>query len=228
MKQNIHLDERYARVIDLNYGPHLPDDRQARILDMGCGTGRLLAYLEGKGYGNFIGVDIDSEALAQVPANLRGRTLHVTNLSEFLVENGEQFALILAKDVLYYFHKHEVLDRMREIAQSLKPGGTIVTEVFNGALLSAPYTAAKDLGIQMLFTEQSLRSLLAGGGLEVTQVYGQLQEKQRGVRRFLYDMAVSVWQRAFRLLYLLERGADPNNPRILSKSLLAVAKRPLG
>lgn len=213
-------------IIDVNYGSYLPIDRQARILDLGCGTGRMLTYLENKGYSNFIGIDIDSESLVQVPENLRNRTLCVTDLSKYLSENRGMFALIVVKDVLYYFNKNEACHRMNEIASALEDGGIIIAEVFNGATLSATYTAAKDIGIKMVFTEQSLFNILRGSGLEVIKVFGQLEERNYGLRRMLYKLAVSVWHKVLQLIYLLERGMDTNNPRIFNKSLLAVAKKP--
>ncbi len=214
-------------VFDSNYGRHLPVARDARILDIGCGSGRMLAFLESRGYTNFLGVDIDAGVLLQVPGHLQDRTMQITDLSAFLHEHSEIFDLILAKDVLYYFSRHEVTQRMLEIAQAIRPGGRIVVEVFNGAVLTATYTAAKDVGILAIYTEQSIRTLLEGAGLHVTEVYGQ-RPGRGGVLRPLYNFLAGFWKNMLRLIYVLERGIDPNNPKILEKSLLAVAHKTIG
>ena len=99
-------------VFDLNYGRHLPKDHRARILDIGCGSGLMLAFLESKGYMNFLGVDIDADVLSQVPSHLQDRTMQITDLSTFLRERDGSFDLILAKDVLYYISRHEAAQRM--------------------------------------------------------------------------------------------------------------------
>ena len=212
-------------MLENNYGPHLPPDRNICILDLGCGSGLLLAYLHGKGYRNLRGVDIDSNALALVPEHVRAHTEHISDLSQYLRDHQAKFDLIIAKDVLYYFPRHEAPQRMHEIAGALRPGGTIIAEVFNAALLTAGYTAAKDVGIQTMYTEQSLGALLQGAGLDVLKVYGAVNAKGSWRRPF-YRLAVFVWRLATKLIYLLERGIDPQNPKILTKSIIAVARRP--
>lgn len=212
-------------VLENNYGPYLPADRDCRILDIGCGSGRLLVYLHENGYGNLCGIDVDSSVLALIPAQVRGYTEHISDLSHYLRDHQAKFDLIIAKDVLYYFPRHEAPQRMREISDALRPGGTIIAEVFNAALLTAGYTAAKDVGIQTMYTEQSLRSLLEAAGLNVQTVYGAGHGKGSWRRPF-YALAVSLWREAMKLIYLLERGVDPQNPKILTKSLIAVARRP--
>ena len=212
-------------MLENNYGPYLPPERDICILDLGCGSGLLLAYLHEKGYRNLRGVDIDSNALALVPEHVRSYAEHISDLSRFLRDNMAQFDLIIAKDVLYYFPRHEAPQRMREISDALRPGGTIIAEVFNAALLTAGYTAAKDVGIQTMYTEQSLHGLLEGVGLDVVAIHGAMNRKGSWRRPF-YALAVYLWRSTTKLIYLLERGIDPQNPKILTKSLIAVARRP--
>ncbi|MCR8454597.1 MAG: class I SAM-dependent methyltransferase [Crenarchaeota archaeon] len=50
-----------ARCYKRWYGPFLPEDRDARILDIGCGMGHFLYFLKEEGYRNFLGVDISRE-----------------------------------------------------------------------------------------------------------------------------------------------------------------------
>ncbi|GAA0708236.1 class I SAM-dependent methyltransferase [Dokdonella soli] len=208
-----------------NYGPYLPQDRDCRALDIGCGSGRMLAYLHEKGYRNLRGIDVDPNVLALAPAHVRSYLQHISDLSQFLRDNKAQFDLIIAKDVLYYFPRHEALQRMREISDALCPGGMIIAEVFNAALLTAGYTAAKDVGIQTMYSEQSLRSLLEAAGLDVAVVRGAVLGQGRWRRPF-YALAASLWRMVTKLIYLLERGVDSQNPKILAKSILAVARRP--
>jgi len=204
--------------------PYLPKDRGSRGLDLGCGSGRLLALLLDNGFENVVGIDIDRKVIDAAPAGLRDRMTSIDDLTSYLAQHEGEFDFIIAKDVLYYFPRHEVRARMQEIARALKPGGVILAEVFNGALTTAPYTAAKDLGIQTMYTEHSLRQLLEAGSLDVVAVAG-IRSGKRGARRLLYDLIASAWHWGMRLIQLLERGIDPQNPRIFTKSLLGVAKR---
>src|SRR5262245_46080125 len=52
----------------------LPEQKEARILDLACGAGKLLFFFSGKGFKNLVGVDIspDQVALArQVTPNVK-------------------------------------------------------------------------------------------------------------------------------------------------------------
>ena len=48
---------------DDNYKAFLPEDRNAAILDIGCGPGDFVRYLHGLGYRNITAVDIDEAAV---------------------------------------------------------------------------------------------------------------------------------------------------------------------
>src|SRR5438445_12979718 len=50
--------ESYARHYRTCYAPHLPDDRKAKILDLGCGMGHFLYFLKQAGYANHWGIAI--------------------------------------------------------------------------------------------------------------------------------------------------------------------------
>ncbi|MCX7704381.1 MAG: class I SAM-dependent methyltransferase [Planctomycetota bacterium] len=43
------------------YLPHLPKDKNAKILELGCGYGAFLLFLKQQGYTNLIGVDISPQ-----------------------------------------------------------------------------------------------------------------------------------------------------------------------
>src|SRR5262249_48963311 len=49
---------------DQHLGRHLPADRGAAILDVGCGFGGLLMHLRDRGYTNVRGVDVSPEQVA--------------------------------------------------------------------------------------------------------------------------------------------------------------------
>jgi len=53
--------EQLARWYDGRLSPHLPKDKQARCLDVPCGFGNFLYFLNGKGYQNIQGIDLDSK-----------------------------------------------------------------------------------------------------------------------------------------------------------------------
>src|SRR5207247_9221749 len=54
--------------LEMNYSPWLPADRNAAVLDAGCGRGRVLAFLASRGYARLEGFDRDPAAAAAAPA----------------------------------------------------------------------------------------------------------------------------------------------------------------
>lgn len=66
--QYIHPDVKkefalYYRYFKKNYNSLLPMDKEAKILDVGCGIGHFLNFLKEEGYGNTLGIDISKECV---------------------------------------------------------------------------------------------------------------------------------------------------------------------
>jgi len=210
--------------LELNYGPYLPENKDARILDLGCGSGLLLEYLDFKGYTNILGVDVDEVALSKVDKKFKGNIKHINDLLVFLKSESKKFDMIIAKDVIYYFPPENIIAYMQSITAALNKDGSIIVEVFNGALLTAPYTAAKDFGIVNIFTEKSVRSVLESSLLQVDEVFGVRKIQRRGLKNLIYLLGVFMWHLILRSIFLLERGVDDGNPKILTKSIIAVGR----
>ena len=184
-----------------------------------------MEYLDFKGYTNILGVDVDEVALSTVDKKFKGNIKHINDLLVFLKSESKKFDIIIVKDVIYYFPPEYILVYMRSITTALsKDGCIIVVEVFNGALLTAPYTAAKDFGIVNIFTEKSVRSVLESSFLQVDEVFGVIKIQRRGLKNLIYLLGVFMWHLILRSIFLLERGVDDGNPKILTKSIIAVGR----
>jgi len=205
---------------DDNYRRWLPADLKAPILDLGCGQGDFVRYLHGLGYRNITAVDHDSEAIAGLEG-LKGVTaIQARADAAFLQGLKRKWALIVAKQMLYYFDRREVPVFVRAMADSLAKDGRLAVEIFNGALLSSRFTELKDPAILTAYTENGLARLLEGNGFKVDQLEGV---RAGGGR--LYRALQAIWFELYRALLILERGRDDELPRIGAKSLIAVAHR---
>lgn len=100
-----------------------------RILDIGCGTGFNIEYLQTHGYKRVTGLDFSLEALSFC------RSRHLSNLScgdgtrpPF---SGESFDVIMALDLIE--HLADDVQALQELARLLKPNGSLVifTPAFN-------------------------------------------------------------------------------------------------
>ena len=73
----------------------------ARVLDVGCGHGRLLRLLARFGFGDYLGVDISSEAVERARAlAIPGTRFDVVDMNRW--DASERFDAVLFNESLYY------------------------------------------------------------------------------------------------------------------------------
>jgi SAM-dependent methyltransferase len=210
---------------DRYYTRDLPADREAAILDFGCGWGSFLAYLARQGYRNFFGVDVDARCVEFCRRQVSQAVLHATEPRAFLAERGASYDAILMRHVIYYFPCQELESYLRAARDALKPSGRLIVQVFNGALFTGSYPRYNDHHIQSVFTEHSLRWALEGAGFRVRTVFGAGGVGQTP-KYHIWEVGHSLWSIALRTMYVLERGLDSLNPRIFDRDLIAVADTP--
>ena len=97
----------------------------SRVLDAGCGTGRLGAELARRGH-QVVGVDIDLVLVAAAPP-VPGLQVHVADLAELHLD-GERFdAAVVAGNVLVYTAPGTERAVLQRLAAHLRPDGALVT-----------------------------------------------------------------------------------------------------
>jgi len=207
--------------LEKNLVMHLPADKNARILDFGCGTGRLLGFLHQKGYTNLHGADIDTTGWEKLQQFTKSLT-KIEDTISYLKTVAGAYDFVIVKDVIYYFDRSTVQEITTLLKSALAPGGSIYFEIFNGAILTGPYVQYKDLGIQLILTEQSLQHLIERSGLKLVCIKGNTIPVTGPVS--LVFVIVNFWQRLWlRLLFFCERSLDDQNPKILKRKVIAVA-----
>jgi 2-polyprenyl-3-methyl-5-hydroxy-6-metoxy-1,4-benzoquinol methylase len=97
----------------------LPSD--ARILDLGCGTGRPIAeWLLQRGF-RVTGVDQSSEMLAQARQLFPAGDWRLARIEDFTSE--ERFEAVIAWDSLFHIPRKRVPEILERVAAILAPGG---------------------------------------------------------------------------------------------------------
>jgi SAM-dependent methyltransferase len=100
-----------------------------RILDVGCGTGSLLRYLQEYGYANLEGLEISRRAVEVLGE--RGITMHHARLPNLPLPD-QQFDVVIASQVLeHIIWRRKFLYGLRRI---LKPMGTLIIFVPDNCL----------------------------------------------------------------------------------------------
>jgi SAM-dependent methyltransferase len=105
-----------------------PLTRFRRLLDLGCGSGRIFRHLPASIQTSAVGVDIDREAVRWCARNLPGSFL-CSRLSMPLPLEPASFDLVLAVAVVCHLnlaHQKQLLSEMERI---LEPGGTALVTI---------------------------------------------------------------------------------------------------
>ena len=110
----------------------------ARVLDAGCGTGRVAVELARRGY-DVVGVDDDASML-EVARRSSAVRWHEADLS--VLELGERFDLVVAAgNVVVFLAEGTEQEVLRRLAAHLRPGGLLVSGWRTDRLDVATYDA---------------------------------------------------------------------------------------
>jgi 2-polyprenyl-3-methyl-5-hydroxy-6-metoxy-1,4-benzoquinol methylase len=201
-----------------------PPDRNCSIVDLGCGSGALLLFLQEAGYKNTIGVETSPDQI-EFARQLGVRSVTSGDLISFLRESrSESFDVVAAIDVIEHFRKDEVLEILDQTQRVLRPGGKMIVHVPNAEAIFGSRIFWSDFTHEMAFTREGLRQLTFACGfssVEFSEDLPVVHGFKSLIRRILWTGLRSI----FRLAYMAETG-DPGAGLILTQNLLAVAKKP--
>ncbi len=143
----------------------LPSDKNAKLLDVGCGVGLLVYGLMKKGYMQVEGIDISKAqidfAMANAPKKMK---IYAADALEFLHNKSGLYDQIYLIDVVEHIKKKKLKEFLKPITQSLKPGGSIVIRTPNMANLFGIYSRYLDMTHETAFTEYSLIQIMTALG----------------------------------------------------------------
>ena len=153
-----------------NYLPHVPEDRESRILVVSCGPGYFVNLLDERGYENVVG--IDSFPWKVRHARERGLDCRVARVFSFLEQSTEPFDAIVAEQELNHLTKDEILDFLEASLDKLRPGGRLIVHSINGTSpLTGSESRAGNFDHYCSFTEYSLRQVLEYAGFENVELF---------------------------------------------------------
>ena len=160
------LDERHwwyrarRRILADLIGRQIPLPRDARILEIGCGTGHNLEML--RTFGRVDGIEIDPAARA-VAARRLGHAIGDAPLPDLPGVPERSYDLVAILDVLE--HVEEDVASLRSIARRLKPGGRILITVPAFPWMWSAHDEVNHH--KRRYTRATLRKAVAEAGLKI-------------------------------------------------------------
>jgi 2-polyprenyl-3-methyl-5-hydroxy-6-metoxy-1,4-benzoquinol methylase len=205
----------------------LPPDRDARILEIGCGLGKFLATLRRLGYRNVTGIDVSEEMVEHAAANFDGPVLLVEDpVAHLRSQAPGSWERIYMLDVIEHVDKTRVVELLEAVRAALTPGGRIVVTTENMASPVGRIQRYLDFTHEYNYTEFTLRQVLEIAGFRGVEVRGlpdpfpgrpwAVLTRPRTVARWA---ATRAWHRLLRYLHELER-PDSVVPTIWGKELI--------
>ena len=147
----------------------LPRDRDAEIVDLGCGQGRLVQQLNRIGYRRAWGIDVSPEQVHL--AHSDGiEQVKLGNFFEDTLARGSLSAAI-AVDFFEHLDKQEVLVALQRIYDALEPSGVLILRVPNAVSPFVGNYFYGDFTHETAFTSRSLRQLGAASGYRLVGIY---------------------------------------------------------
>lgn len=223
MRNEYELHRRYFK---RNYRKYMPKDKNACILDLGCGMGQFLYFCQAEGYRNCVGVDASWENIAHIKkmgflhaGGGAGKVYHASIL-EFLLDKKEHYDVIVLNDVMEHMTKEEIFKVMDAVGNALKRGGRFLAKTPN---MANPFVACVgryiDITHETGFTEVSMKQVLKAAGFCGITVAGT----DIYVLNPIVSAAAKTASKMINiLLYVMSALYGRTSIRIFEKDLLAV------
>ncbi len=164
--------EHLAKAFRHRLTPFLPKDKNARIIDLACGAGHFLYFLQKEGYVRAQGVDI-SQQQVDVARRMGVENVEVGDFWQTLATCKDEFDFISANDIIEHQRKDEVLEFLDLVYAALKPGGRVLMHTANAGSLFGATAGFGDFTHETAFTAESLAEVFWVCGFEDVAVYGE-------------------------------------------------------
>lgn len=215
------MDRLYSQII----ADHFPADKNASILDVGCGMGFLLLSLRNAGYGTLTGIDTDEEQVRSCQEKKLNVSL-VQDSINYLNNSLSKFDIITAFDVLEHIPPSEQISFLKAINNALTPGGLVILTVPNANSVLASRNRYIDYTHHVLFTEVSLDFVLYNAGFKEINIQPlDYIISTASIKNIIQRVLLLYFRMRRRLEMMAELGAVWGRKIPLSFNIIAKAKK---
>lgn len=202
------------------YSKLLPENKHAKIIDIGCGSGGFVYFLKRLGYENTYGIDISPEQI-QVAKNLGIDNAECVDNMVFLKDKQNTYDVVIAKDLIEHFSKENIIELLTLAFNSLKQGGLLIIQTPNAESPFGSRFRYYDFTHSVAFTKSSLSQVLRATGFENVKCYpmGPIPHGLKSSVRFLIWNVIQI---LIKFYMLVETGSSNG---IYTQTIIAVGHK---
>lgn len=193
--------------------------KKSRILELGCGQGQVLDFLNEQGFSSVEGVDTSKEQV--MVAKRYGLQVYHSDVFDFLHASHQGYDLVLAIDFIEHFTRQELIQLLYGIKEILNKGGHLILRTPNGQGIFVGQIIYGDLTHLTILTPQSLRQILRFTGFEIVRMKESLFSS-RGLKR---KMRYMLWNLLKIGLNMMRRISSGKSQDIWTENFICIAKQ---
>lgn len=213
--------EGLRRIYRARYGAWLPKDKQASILEIGCGYGSFLYFLQSEGYTNAFGVDISPEQV-DLAKNFGVKNIKIAENLMFLKSNKKTFHLIAAFDVIEHYGKEEMFELLAAAYDALLDDGILLLQTPNADGPFGGRYRYYDFTHEIAFTRSSIIQVLNALSFHNVEVY-PVEPVVHGFKSALRWVFWKLIRQTLLFYLMVETGSRKDY--VLTQNLIAVARK---
>lgn len=218
--------ELHSKYFKKNYLKFMPQNKNCRILELGCGMGQFYYFCNNLGYKNYVGIDASGENVDFVKKSLGAESnVFEGDIMKFLssADFQEKYDVVILNDVIEHLTKSEIFEVLDGVYKLLNENGVFMIKTPN---MSNPFvsTAGRyiDFTHEIGFTEKSMSQILRATGYRDIKIVG--------TDIYVLNPIISLIARIISkiinvFLYLFSALYGRTSLKIFEKDILAVAKK---
>ena len=170
-KRDIEINKEIIKLHNI-----LPKEKEAEILDIGCGMGRFLLTLKELGYNNLKGIEI---AKSQFDiAEKTGLDIEKKDIIEYFEHNNTLYDAIYCFDVLEHLEKERQI-LLNQMYGHLADTGIIVIRIPNALAPTAMLFRYEDFTHTISYTAKTIEFLCKNSGFQYINIRPEIQESEK-------------------------------------------------
>jgi SAM-dependent methyltransferase len=215
--------DRRRPFLDKLVAEHFPPERNASILDLGCGHGAIVWAARRAGYTNITGVDASPEQVAMAK-QLGVEGVREGDLMQALAQAQDaSLDAVVLFDLYHYFTRGEQAWIADQVRRALKPGGRFILHIPNGEAIFAGRMRYWDFLADFSYTRASIGQLLRAYDFSEVRCF-----EDRPVPHGLKSIVrLGLWHvtRLWARLVLAAETGETGGAAIFSQVMLVVARK---